>query len=191
MIIVKIGGSLYASSYLKQWCDRLASTHQQPIVIVPGGGPFADQVREVDHKWELSDTLAHEMAVMGMQQYGCLLTHINQELKVIETINSISDIGAMVWLPYNDVVAECDYPKNWQTTSDSLALWLACKISANHLCLIKSAEIDDKSTDELINSNLVDDYFPIAIKNYSGKTHFYHASQSNNFSQDIKNGKFD
>ena len=190
MIIVKIGGSLYSSPHLKAWCDQLASIHQQSIVIVPGGGPFADQIREVDNKWKLSDTLAHNMAVMSMQQFGCLLANVNKKLKIIDTINSISGTGAMLWLPYNDVVTECDYPENWQTTSDSLALWLACKSSANHLCLVKSAEIDDKSTDQLIDSDLVDSYFSTAAKNYSGQIHFYHASQSNHFLKDINNGKF-
>jgi len=190
VIIVKLGGSLYASPHLKEWCDQLASIHQQSVVIVPGGGPFADQVRDADSIWKLSDAVAHNMAVMGMQQFGCLLAHLNTDLKVIETINSISSTGAMVWLPYNDVVAECDYPKDWRTTSDSLALWLACKLSANHLCLIKSAKIDCKSTHQLIDSDLVDNYFPIAANNYSGQVHFYHASQSTNFLKDINNGKF-
>ncbi len=190
MIVVKIGGSLYASPYLKKWCDRLANIHQQSVVIVPGGGPFADQVRDADNKWKLSEAVAHEMAVMGMQQFGCLLAYLNNNLKVIETVKSIFSADAMIWLPYNDVVSECDYPKNWQTTSDSLALWLACKLSANHLCLVKSTQIDNKPTNQLIDSSLVDNYFSIAAKNYSGQIHFYCASQSNNFLKDVNNGKF-
>ena len=90
MIIVKVGGSLYASPYLKQWCDQLASIHQQPIIIVPGGGPFADQVRDVDQQWNLSEVVAHNMAVMGMQQFGLLISAINKNIEPLDTIKKIT-----------------------------------------------------------------------------------------------------
>ena len=190
MIIVKVGGSLYASPYLKQWCDQLASIHPQPIIIVPGGGPFADQVRDVDQQWNLSEVVAHNMAVMGMQQFGLLISAINKNIEPLDTIKKITNETPVVWLPYQDVLTDCDYPKNWHTTSDSLALWLACNLSANHLCLVKSATIDDQSTQQLMSSDLVDNYFSTAVGNYSGHVHFYHASDSSHFVKDINNGKF-
>ncbi|MDW3094949.1 MAG: amino acid kinase [Gammaproteobacteria bacterium] len=189
MIIIKIGGSLYSSSYLKEWCDQLAGI-KVPIIIVPGGGPFADQVRDVDNKWHLSDNTAHNMAVMGMQQFGCLLININNKLSPLESSNNLFADKPYVWLPYQDLSTECDYPRNWQITSDSLAVWLACKMSASHLCLVKSAQIDIYSTDQYISTELVDSYFSDATKNYSGQIHFYHASQSQHFISDINNGKF-
>jgi aspartokinase-like uncharacterized kinase len=190
VIIVKIGGSLYASPHLKEWCEQLAEIHQQPIVIVPGGGPFTDQVRDADQKWKLSDAVAHNMAVMGMQQFGLLISSINNNIKPLETLNNIASENPVVWLPYKDVLADCGYPKNWQTTSDSLALWLACKLSADHLCLVKSAKVDNQSTEELASADIVDNYFSIAADNYSGSIHFYHASQATHFIKDLNNGKF-
>jgi aspartokinase-like uncharacterized kinase len=190
VIIVKVGGSLYASQYLKEWCDQLASIHQQPIIIVPGGGPFVDQVRDADKQWKLSDVVAHNMAVMGMQQFGLLMTSINDYLKPLENLNNIKNENPVVWLPYNDVLADCDYPKNWQTTSDSFALWLACKLSADHLCLVKSADVNNESIEQLASVDVVDNYFPIAADNYSGNIHFYHASHATHFLKDINNGKF-
>ena len=190
MIIVKLGGSLYASPYLKQWCDQLASIHQQSIVIVPGGGPFVDQVRDADKQWNLSEATAHEMAVIGMQQFGLLIGDINQKIKPLETINNVTSRNPFVWLPYQDVLDDCDYPKNWQTTSDSLALWLACKLSAGHLCLVKSTDMDDQSSEQLADSDLVDDYFSTAMANYLGHIHFYHASHATHFINDLNNGKF-
>jgi aspartokinase-like uncharacterized kinase len=190
VILVKIGGSLYASAYLKQWCDQLASVHQQKIVIVPGGGPFADQVRDADKQWKLSAAVAHSMAVMGMQQFGLLISSINENIYLLETVNAITNKNPAVWLPYQDVLNDCNYPKNWQTTSDSLALWLANKLSAHHICFIKSAEINNQTTEQIISSDLVDDYFPTAAANYSGNIHFYHASHATNFVNDLNNGKF-
>tara|TARA_R110002096_G_scaffold10092_7_gene39116 strand:+ start:497 stop:1072 length:576 start_codon:yes stop_codon:yes gene_type:complete len=190
VIIVKIGGSLYASPHLKEWCDQLARIHQQTLVIVPGGGPFADQVRAANKQWNLSDAVAHDMAVMAMQQYGCLLANLNGSLKVANSFKDIQDTGSTIWLPYSDVISECDYPKNWQTTSDSLALWLACKLSANHLCLVKSCEVDDSLIQQLADSEQVDGYFSTAARKFLGQTHFYHASQSTKFLNDVNNGKF-
>ncbi len=190
MIIVKIGGSLYASPHLKQWCDLLASICQQPIIIVPGGGPFADQIRDVDKQWKLADAVAHEMAVMGMQQFGLLISAINSNIKPLETLNNIANEKSVVWMPYKDVLIHCDYPKNWQTTSDSLALWLAHELSAAHLCLVKSANIDGESTEQLASTDIVDGYFSVASKDYSGNIHFYHASHASHFGKDLNNGKF-
>lgn len=189
MIILKIGGSLYSSSYLKEWCDRLANI-KSPIIIVPGGGPFADQVREVEKKWNLSDSIAHKMAIMGMQQFGSLLININNKLLPLESANNDFTDMPHVWMPYQDILTECDYPKNWQTTSDSLAVWLASKLSADHLCLVKSAQIDSSLIDRYDSSELVDNYFSVAVKSYAGQIHFYHASQSNDFITNINNGKF-
>lgn len=189
MIIIKIGGSLYSSDHLREWCDLIASI-QLPIVIVPGGGPFADQVREADNKWKLSDIIAHNMSVMGMQQFGSLLLNINNNLSPLVSANDAIEAKSYVWMPHNDVSTECNYPHNWQTTSDSLAVWLACKLSASHLCLVKSAQIESCSTEQLLSSELVDGYFSQAVKNYAGQIHFYHASQSIDYLTDINNGKF-
>ncbi|MFK8027725.1 MAG: aspartate/glutamate/uridylate kinase [Gammaproteobacteria bacterium] len=191
MVIVKLGGSLYSSPYLKEWCDQIASIHQRAVLIVPGGGPFADQVRDADAQWKLSEIISHKMAVMGMQQFGQLLLNINKKLKSLASIKDEINVGAGVWLPYQDVVDYCDYPTNWQTTSDSLALWLAGELSSSHLCLVKSANVIDMPSEQLINSDVVDDYFSIALKKFSGNVHFYHSTQANIFANDINNGKFD
>ena len=54
---IKIGGSL--SSYteelidLMQSLDKLSKLYQ--LVIIPGGGPFADVVREIHRQYNLSE----------------------------------------------------------------------------------------------------------------------------------------
>ena len=50
-----------------------AAGARQRIVVVPGGGPFADQVRRFDSTHALSPTAAHWMAVLGMDQYAFAL----------------------------------------------------------------------------------------------------------------------
>ena len=82
-----------------------------------------------------------------------------------------------VWHPHHDVITKCDYPKNWQTTSDSISLWLAKTLSAKQLVLIKSAQVEGIEIHQIIKEGIVDDYFSCARKSYQGDILFYHASQ--------------
>ena len=181
MIIVKIGGSLYNSPYLKEWLNQLTCLDGQQIVIVPGGGPFADQVRKASEKWNIDDISAHHMAVLAMQQYAFLLSSINSNLELLYSYKDITNQKLMVWLPYRDVSNECDYPKNWQTTSDSLAVWLTCQLSAQNMSIVKSAEVESKIYNKNIHSHLIDEYFSHATINFTGEIKFYHSSQAKQF----------
>ena len=62
MIVIKIGGSLFSSTHLKEWLRVIAKQSKHTIVIVPGGGPFADQVRAADQQWHLPEDHCHDMA---------------------------------------------------------------------------------------------------------------------------------
>ena len=46
MWIVKLGGSLLGAEELTHWLELLARYSDGKIIIVPGGGIFADAVRE-------------------------------------------------------------------------------------------------------------------------------------------------
>ncbi|UCH06015.1 MAG: uridylate kinase, partial [Candidatus Thorarchaeota archaeon] len=73
---MKIGGSLASSSEelrrLMQSIEDLSNHHT--LVIVPGGGPFADNVRELQVALNASDSSAHWMAILAMEQFGELLS---------------------------------------------------------------------------------------------------------------------
>lgn len=71
MIVIKIGGSLIQSAReLVRVLHRYASDEEEHILIVPGGGVFADTVRTASDKYGISDEAAHWMAVLAMDQYG-------------------------------------------------------------------------------------------------------------------------
>jgi len=61
LIVVKLGGSLLADP--QQWRAALSTltsaAKSYRLVIVPGGGPFADVVRSIDERFRLSDDAAH------------------------------------------------------------------------------------------------------------------------------------
>jgi 5-(aminomethyl)-3-furanmethanol phosphate kinase len=78
--VVKLGGSLFAGQYLRPWLDVLATHGRGCLVIVPGGGPFADEVRAAQKRWCFDDAMAHRMAMLGMAQYGLMLAALQSEL---------------------------------------------------------------------------------------------------------------
>jgi aspartokinase-like uncharacterized kinase len=45
MWVVKLGGSLLGSPELPRWLDTLVKISDGKVLIVPGGGMFADAVR--------------------------------------------------------------------------------------------------------------------------------------------------
>ena len=63
MWVVKLGGSLAYSPELPHWLSALAHTD---AVIVPGGGPFADTVRDAQQIWRFDDATAHAMALLAI-----------------------------------------------------------------------------------------------------------------------------
>ncbi len=138
MWVVKLGGSLSQSPRLTLWLEVLAETD---AVIVPGGGPFADAVRTAQDHWGFGDEAAHEMAILGMRQYGRMLIGLCPKLLSATSTEDLAkpEGRAKVWLPLPEQLDAADIPATWDITSDSLAAWLAGQIHAGHLLLVKSA----------------------------------------------------
>ena len=63
--VVKLGGSFAGSVELPAWLDALARCAGR-VVVVPGGGPFAEAVRAAQPKMRFDDHAAHRMAVLAM-----------------------------------------------------------------------------------------------------------------------------
>ena len=142
MWVVKIGGSLLGSPELERWLEIFVKYSDGHIIIVPGGGVFADAVREAQKLTKISDACAHKLAVLAMDQFGLLLANMNPLLATARTECEIDERTwqhrAIVWLPSHMVFADDNIPQSWDVTSDSLAAWLATKLNAKQLVLIKS-----------------------------------------------------
>jgi 5-(aminomethyl)-3-furanmethanol phosphate kinase len=162
--VVKLGGSLYKGRTLRGWLEALAAGGRGKVVVVPGGGPFADQVRVAQERWRFDDVTGHRMAILGMAQYGLMLTGLQSKLipaKNEADIQKALGLGcAPVWIPTE--LESLDVPRNWSVTSDSLAAWLALRLQANHLVLIKSVKLTmaQVSAGELARRGIIDETFP-------------------------------
>ena len=143
MWVVKLGGSLAGMPRLRAWLALLARA-TRPLVIVPGGGPFADQVRNSQREWSFDDPTAHRMAILGMEQFGHMLVGLQDGLYAASSqaeIYRLARSGAIpVWLPSKMSLGSKELPEDWSVTGDSLAAWLAKVLEANTLVLVKSAE---------------------------------------------------
>ncbi len=169
MWIVKLGGSLLGSPELPRWLDTLVKISDGQVVIVPGGGMFADAVREAQQRTNVSDAVAHELALLAMDQFGLLLAGMNSKLATASSELEIAERGwqhrCIVWLPSKMVLADDGVPKSWQVTSDSLSAWLANKIGAEQLVLVKSKSLEsypkptNVSQQNLQADDLIDDAF--------------------------------
>ena len=142
MWVIKIGGSLLGSPELERWLEIFVKYSDGNIIIVPGGGIFANAVREAQKLTKISDACAHKIAVLAMDQFGLVLANMNPLLATAKTECEIDERTwqhrAIVWLPSHMVLADDSIPQSWDVTSDSIAAWLAKKLNATQLVLVKS-----------------------------------------------------
>ena len=165
-IVVKIGGSLAAGPNLKAWLETLDFACD-PIIIVPGGGAFADAIRSAQKAIGFDDAAAHHMALLAMEQYGIALASLAPRLTNAATPAAIQRAWRMgsipFWAPAQMALDGSVLPNSWEITSDSLAAWLAPRIGATRLLLIKSVDADsdhEVTATDLVAAGLVDPLFP-------------------------------
>jgi len=141
--VIKLGGSFAFSADLGNWIAAIAGCGGS-AVIVPGGGPFADAVRAAQVQMGFDDRTAHRMALLAMEQYGCAIKSLHEALSLAGSLDSIrrglAGHQVPVWLPAQMALSATDIPPSWDVTSDSLAAWLAGKIGAARLLLVKQVE---------------------------------------------------
>ena len=184
---IKIGGSLYDSPYLVEWLNVIDQYSSTKIVIIPGGGPFANQVRRADEKYHLSPIHSHNMAVMAMQQYGTILASLCPNMKPANALNKIHEVWGnskvAIWEPYRMVSEECELDKTWDVTSDSLSVWLSSKLNLKKLLLIKSSDyvLEEKNITVLSNKNCIDSNFQTLANDAKICAHVLHKTELNAF----------
>lgn len=143
--LVKVGGSLCRQPELATWAiewGQLARTHR--LLWLPGGGAFADAVRVADARYHLSDSAAHWMAILAMDQTAHLLADLMPDAVLVDSLEKAAatcQSGKIVVLAPFALLRRLDpLPHRWQITSDSIAAWLAAYAKIHRLVLLKSVE---------------------------------------------------
>ncbi|RLG26542.1 amino acid kinase [Methanosarcinales archaeon] len=137
MFVVKFGGSLIdcARNVVGGLVDYAESTGRC-ILIVPGGGVFADVVRHVDARLGLSSDVSHWMAVLGTEQYGLLLC---DGTGAVPVRSKPDGSGVFVLLACQMVRGLDELEHSWAVTGDTIAAWVADKY---RFSLIKATDVE-------------------------------------------------
>jgi aspartokinase-like uncharacterized kinase len=144
--VIKIGGSLALHpEKLKVLCSKLsAESKKHNILVIPGGGEFADVVRIVDKRFSLSDSVSHQMAILGMDQYGFLLSNLiedSQKVSQPEDVQGVFDLHKLpVFLPSNFMLKNSPLENSWDVTSDSIAVFIANQLHVKKVVLVTDVD---------------------------------------------------
>ncbi|WP_370573780.1 amino acid kinase [Methanomethylovorans sp.] len=122
--------------YLQENLEQIF-TPIHTMLIVPGGGVFADSIREVHEKRGISDEAAHWMAILGMEQYAYYLA----DKSGIRTTDDVDKLlpGISILMPYRLLRSRDPLPHSWDVTSDCIAAWVASMLDSR---LVKVTDVD-------------------------------------------------
>ena len=183
--VLKLGGSLLdlpeLAARLGRWLDR---QERLAGVMIVGGGALVDAIRAADRTHALGEAAAHALCLQTMGVTAALAhqifagSRLRTELRQIDRLPGsplqILDVRELLAEsgrpPQSEIRPEqvsataLALPESWQVTSDSIAAYVAGRLEADELVLLKSAlPTAGVSPQELADSGLVDEYFPHAL----------------------------
>ncbi|AAB98446.1 delta 1-pyrroline-5-carboxylate synthetase [Methanocaldococcus jannaschii DSM 2661] len=181
MHIVKIGGSLtYDAKPLLKALKNYAKENNKKIVIIPGGGEFANVVRKIDKALNISNSLSHKLAIKCMDLIGEVYAEIGY-IKAYDTLfdlkREIEKEKIAILLPSKILLSTDIAEHSWAITSDSLSLYIGKLLDVREVIIATDVDgIYDKFPGgkllNIINANdikgltSVDETFPILLKQF-------------------------
>jgi hypothetical protein len=174
-IVLKLGGSLMdnITEIVNHIIEYINTTSEEMIsvVIVPGGGVFADCVRDISKKYHISNDTSHWIAIASMEQYAYYII----DKTGLESIDTLSELysGIVVLKPYQYLKNNDELPHGWNVTSDTIGAWVAKKLDAS---FIKITDVDgifkeqylvseiNASDIDKLDSSCTDKYMPEFLK---------------------------
>ena len=163
--VFKVGGSLFD---LPDLSLRLAplffSSYYQSIVIF-GGGPSVDDVREQSSRGLIDNIDAHWRAIDSMSRSAEAQSKTWPGMTLLKSIAELSGptIGPIALDVAQDLRSDAGrtLPIGWEVTSDSIAAWLAHRVGATDLILVKSVGgPGDILIEDAHQRGWLDDHFP-------------------------------
>ena len=134
MFVIKLGGSLTKDKkILANLCGEIEKlTKKFDLLIVPGGGEFADLVREYDKKFNLPPEISHRMAVLAMDETGFLISGF------FDDDDNDNDNKVKIFFPSKFLLElpESELEHSWDVTSDSISAYIAGKLNAEKLIIL-------------------------------------------------------
>jgi 5-(aminomethyl)-3-furanmethanol phosphate kinase len=174
IIVIKVGGSLLDWPELP---DRLSSYLEgrrgDRLVLIVGGGRFADVLRDLDACHKLGEIRSHALALRVLDLTAHLVAELLPGSEVVEDLNQLPDAWTRGRLPIlaprlfldQDDRSSNPLPHAWSTTTDAIAARLAVRLGAQELALLKSTPLPSGIRQrEAARLGLVDEEFPRVAK---------------------------
>ena len=179
---------------LQSWQSTLSKPMTNVWIV--GGGTTVDAIRDQDRTHGLSDSTAHWASIKAMDTNaiafaerfsGWRITDRPEEIfqsvqQLPHPIPALRHLPATDkplvqnwvlqthrWIKAADSELEPDQrlPHSWAVTSDSIAAWVAIRIRASQVILLKSCQVPEATIPELARLGIVDSHLPgLNLKQY-------------------------
>lgn len=179
LVVMKLGGSLLSSPDLASRVRHLLSlVDGSRVLIVVGGGPAADVVRDWSQIYSLSEEASHWLALRSLSTTRALVLQLLPECLEIRTRDEAQQhwerglipllLDVESYLRQVESPGRPVLPHRWDVTSDSISAWVATHWMADELILLKSIELNpNTSTEDAVQAGLVDVHFPVIASQVS------------------------
>lgn len=170
--VIKVGGSCLSSPELPQRLAQLlrSNSDSQNLLIV-GGGMCIDAMRDLDQRFELDQTRMHWRCVTLLRSSFEVLCELVPSLHPIATPSQFQTLLTTPPVAENHLIAVDTFyhplssdhsrlPVGWETTTDSIAAYLAKLSGAEELLLLKSCNMETANIQQLADVGFLDAAFP-------------------------------
>lgn len=145
--VIKVGGNIllrHTNSIKPLFHTIFEQGKFLRLIVVPGGGSLANEVRRIHRECNLTDSTAHFMAVLAIDQNAFM---INQFLEGSRVVFDPSDARrttkghrVAILAPFRLMLNRDPLPHTWNVTSDSIAAYIAKTVKAEKLILLKDVD---------------------------------------------------
>ncbi|MFX0024064.1 MAG: hypothetical protein ACFE9S_17180 [Candidatus Hermodarchaeota archaeon] len=145
--VFKIGGKILddfenLNSTIAQLNQLYEEKVLDKIILIPGGGSFANFIRKIYSELKFTEEIAHWMGIISMNYNGLELNKKFPNLPAIENLEKLKEMEKIfcIFLPYEFLKENDNLPHSWDVTSDSISLFIAKELELNECFLIKDVD---------------------------------------------------
>ena len=190
-VVIKVGGSLMNYPYQLKEILKVISVQSERhnVLVVPGGGAFADKVRDFHSRKYLSDSAAHWLAIRSMNLTAAILADMHSSMSYYSEKDALerwAEGQSFILQPYELLKSYDRLPHSWDVTSDSIAYWIGIEGDADVVLFLKSINpfakwlsvvqsetepVGPESFEYLVKKDIIDPYMVYLQSKFQG--YFY------------------
>jgi aspartokinase-like uncharacterized kinase len=195
--VIKIGGNIMVNHHdavepLFKIISDLGKYHR--LIVTPGGGSLADEVRRMYKEFNLSELTAHYMAILAIDQMAFMINQFLERSRIVfdpsDARRATKGHQIAIIAPFRLMHNRDPLPHLWGVTSDSIAAYIARTMRAEKLILVKDVDgifsddpkkvkdatfIEKTTASELIETmskpTCIDKMVPKILRNSRVRTH--------------------